>query len=295
MSRILSLGSEWIYFKLYSGYKTADIILLNFLKEKIEELLTQKIIKKWFFIRYNDTDSHLRIRFQLLNSDDVSYVIKELHPIFNELLAINFVWKIQSDTYLREIERYGLETMEDSEQLFYFDSKMIMNYLNIKNNFKNETVQLLFSLLAIDSFLNSFSLSIDEKFILLYDMQQSFKNEFKATKVLRSELDIHYRSLECDILDSFSKNLNSNLHALYTTIYEKEIQIKPIAETLKKKLQINMNSFLSSHIHMMINRQFTSRQRQYETVIYDHLYRYYKTCRFSKKTTSSLKLEEIES
>jgi hypothetical protein len=29
---------------------------------------------------------------------------------------------------------------------------------------------------------------------------------------------------------------------------------------------------------MMINRQFTSRQRQYETLIYDHLYRYYKTC-----------------
>lgn len=292
MSRILSLGSDWIYFKIYSGYKTADIILLNFLKEKIEELLSQKIIKKWFFIRYNDTDSHLRIRFHLHNSDDVSYVIKELYPVFNELLAINFVWKVQNDTYLREMERYGLETMEDSELLFYYDSKMIINYLHVKNNFENESAQLLFSLLAIDSFLNSFSLSIEEKFILLNDLQLSFKKEFKATKVLKSELDKHYRSLESDIWDSFNKN--SNLHPLYEIISEKEIQIKPIAELLKVKLQINMNSFLSSHIHMMINRQFTSRQRQYEVVIYDHLFRFYKTQMFQKSTPKNTKLEVIE-
>ena len=63
---------------------------------------------------------------------------------------------------------------------------------------------------------------------------------------------------------------------------------------LKVKLQINMNSFLSSHIHMMINRQFTSRQRQYELVIYDHLFRFYKTQMFQKSTPKNTELEVIE-
>ncbi|WP_367276800.1 lantibiotic dehydratase C-terminal domain-containing protein [Flavobacterium sp.] len=42
-------------------------------------------------------------------------------------------------------------------------------------------------------------------------------------------------------------------------------------------MEIPLFDFLSSHIHMMVNRQFTSRQRQYEFLIYDHLYRFYKT------------------
>ena len=65
MNRVFSLGSEWVYFKIYSGYKIADVILLEYLKEKIELLQSENIIKKWFFIRYNDSDSHLRIRFQV--------------------------------------------------------------------------------------------------------------------------------------------------------------------------------------------------------------------------------------
>ncbi|WP_404827363.1 lantibiotic dehydratase C-terminal domain-containing protein [Flavobacterium frigoritolerans] len=42
-------------------------------------------------------------------------------------------------------------------------------------------------------------------------------------------------------------------------------------------LSISLSSFLMSHIHMMVNRQYTSKQRMYELLIYDHLYRYYKT------------------
>jgi hypothetical protein len=53
-------------------------------------------------------------------------------------------------------------------------------------------------------------------------------------------------------------------------------------QDLKKELQIPLSQFLSSHVHMMINRQYTSKQRKYELVIYDHLYRYYKTINHTK-------------
>ena len=47
--------------------------------------------------------------------------------------------------------------------------------------------------------------------------------------------------------------------------------------TKKHKIEIPINDFISSHIHMMVNRQYTSKQRMYELIISDHLYRYYKT------------------
>lgn len=194
----------------------------------------------------------------------------------------DFVWKIQSDTYLREIERYGIETIEDSETLFYFDSKMMLDYLILKNNFEKEETQLLFSFLSIDSFLNAFSFSMSEKLALLDNMQQGFKKEFNATKVLKSELDKHYRELEKEISNSMNDVSNQELKPLYEIIEVKSENIKTIVESIKDNLEINLNSFLSSHIHMMINRQFTSRQREYETLIYDHLFRYYKTCFYRK-------------
>ncbi len=76
MNRVFSLGSEWVYFKIYSGYKIADIILLEYLNEKIKLLQSENYIKKWFFIRYNDSDSHIRIRFQVNKTEDVFQVIK---------------------------------------------------------------------------------------------------------------------------------------------------------------------------------------------------------------------------
>ncbi len=159
---------------------------------------------------------------------------------------------------------------------------MILNYLSLKNKFENDTTQLLFSFLSIESFLNAFSLSTSEKLHLLDDMQQGFKKEFNATKVVKSQLDKHYREIEKEISNVMDANRNQDLAPLYGIIQEKSINIQAAVATIKENLEINRNAFLSSHIHMMINRQFTSRQREYETVIYDHLFRYYKTCFYRK-------------
>ena len=81
---------------------------------------------------------------------------------------------------------------------------------------------------------------------------------------------------------------NHELLPLYEIIEKKSCNINPVVQVIKQNLEINLNAFLSSHIHMMINRQFTSRQREYETLIYDHLYRYYKTCFYRNTYTISL-------
>ena len=282
MKRNFSLGSEWLYFKIYCGVKTADFILTDFLKEKIQEMYENQWITKWFFIRYNDPESHLRLRFQISNLANLGRVISEIHTLLNPLQEQNLIWKIQTDTYARELERYGEATYELSESIFQADSELILNYISLQPYFENSTTSILFSFLAIDQFLSLFSLSNDEKLKLLDRWQLSFKNEFQTDKNVKKEFDKHYRSIENDLNELLACKKTDELEPIYEIVSTKSKKIKTYLPQLVSNLDIQLDSFLSSHVHMMLNRQFTSRQREYELLIYDHLYRYYKKCCFRK-------------
>lgn len=277
MQRVFCLGSEWLYYKIYTGVQTTDIILLEKLGPIIFQLTKRKIIQKWFFIRYRDTEEHFRIRFLIDNKNNFQKIVNAIYPIINELLQENLIWKVQIDTYKRELERYGALTIEDSEFLFWKDSEMTLHYLSLKKTFTKKELALLFSFCSIDSFLNSFSLSILDKCNLMNNLQHSFKEEFEADKILKKELDKNYRDLSTELKRFLEEDIQNDFPDFFKIIEEKQIQTSEKISAIKNKIQIPLNDFLSSHIHMMINRQFTSKQRMYELIIYDHLYRYYKS------------------
>lgn len=282
MKRNFCIGSEWLYYKIYTGVKTADIVLLEKLYPIIEKLKSEKIIDKWFFIRYNDLHDHIRIRFFSKSHQNSAIVINQLYPVFNELLEQDIIWKIQADTYQRELERYGENTIEESETLFWLDSEMIIKYLTLKSSFTNLNTPLFFSFLTIDSFFNSFSLTNTEKLDILNNLQLSFKKEFDADKTLKKEFDKNYRELYQEMNIILTLKSNKNFNKLYKLVKEKTLKSTKVISLIQNNIQIPLLDFLTSHIHMMLNRQFTSKQRMYETLIYDQLHRYYKTLEFKQ-------------
>lgn len=282
MQKDFCLGSEWLYYKIYTGVKTSDYILLEKLQPVITHLIDKKIISQWFFIRYNDPEEHLRIRFLVTNKDNLSTIIQTFYPVFNELIAQNLVWKIQTDTYKREIERYGKATMQESEFLFWKNSELTLKYIEIKASFSMLELPLLYSFYTIDSFLNSFELSNYDKLSLMNNLQLSFKKEFNVGREQKKEMDKSYRELQLQMQQLFSTSLKNNFPEIYRIVDKKINQTKQIALEIKNKIEIPINDFLSSHIHMMVNRQYTSKQRMYELIIYDHLHRYYKTQNYTR-------------
>ncbi len=280
IKRNFCIGSEWLYYKLYTGVKTVDIILYEKLSLIISSLIDDKVISKWFFVRYKDPDDHIRIRLNCDDSKKITIVINKLYPVLNELLLSDVVWKIQTDTYQREIERYGENTIINSENIFYYDSEMFLKLFSFQYFFHKNENQIFFSLLAIDSFLNTFLFTISEKYLLLESLQTSIKNEFSADKVLKKELDKNYREYAIEINRFLKGEAIDEFPEIYDLISEKQHKIQPLVNDIKESVQVPLYDFLSSHIHMIINRQYTSRQRQYECLIYDHLFRYYKTTLF---------------
>jgi thiopeptide-type bacteriocin biosynthesis protein len=288
MQKDFCLGSEWLYYKIYTGVRTADHILLEKLNPVISDLEEKAIIQKWFFIRYKDTEEHIRIRFLVNNAKDLLTIIEAFYPVFSNLMEENLVWKIQTDTYKREVERYGEKTIIESESLFWHDSKMILKYLELKASFDIQELPLLFSFYTIDAFLNLFQLSLNRKLLLLSELKVSFNKEFEIDKEQKKEIDRNYRLLEPQIQSILNGSSTNDFNEMANVVTHKSKQIKKTVLTIREKIEISTHSFLASHIHMMINRQYSSKQRMYELIIYNHLYRYYKVLHYKNKFSPAI-------
>ncbi|CAA7196334.1 thiopeptide-type bacteriocin biosynthesis protein [Chryseobacterium potabilaquae] len=270
-------GSEWLYLKIYTGVKTSDIILEEVIIPLIQSLQTKNYISKWFFIRYNDPKSHLRIRFKLKNSENYNRVFEKNNNALQEYISSGEISNVLLDTYNREVERYGVNTIKDAEILFHKNSELTLQCLAYSDEEK-----LLVSLFYIDEVLSKLNLSIEKKLNWIKDFNTAFKQEFNADKKLNSQLDKKYRNFKLKYLDFIQSEEFSEERDFITSNIEESNSILQdiIYHDENQSLGIPLQNFFQSIFHMNINRIFVSNQRLFELVIYDYLNRYYKSAVF---------------
>lgn len=280
--RTFTPGSEWLYVKLYTGNKTADKILVKVVSPVIRELEKQKMIDRWFFIRYSDPDFHLRIRFHLPDAGQTGKVIALLHEKLKRYVKHNLVWKIQYDTYNRELERYGNDLIEASEELFWMDSDCILSLVGKLSALPDENYRWMIALKMMDSFLSTFTYDLSRKHAFFVQRSDAFKKEFgfneHNAKQFNTKYREHKKTVEAVLKDS---STDSNLLSLYLPLKKYARQLNPIALKIshksKKRKDISLESLIGSYIHMMLNRLFRSKNRKHELVLYDFMRRYYES------------------
>lgn len=282
IQRSFSIGDSWLYYKVYTGHKTADLVLTEAIGPLAQHMLDEGIIDKWFFIRFADPKFHLRIRFSFKGQRALHKIMttlnKALLPFTNEEL----IWKVQLEDYHRELERYGHCAMEETESLFSQDSRFVVNLLSLIEGPEGEELKWLFALRGIDSLLDTFRYSLKEKLDFIRAIKTAFGNEFGMSRFLKKQLDDKYRPWRKRIDYFLSSDLehDQGLRPLVELLKERERSIMPIAQKLAsmredQTLELAMNDLLASHIHMFMNRLFRSQNRKFELVIYDFLYRAY--------------------
>ncbi len=271
------IGSEWLYMKIYTGVKTSDLILEEVIMPLVVYLHEAKYISKWFFIRYNDPKPHLRIRFNLYNTEEYNKVLERINVVLQEFVASGEISSIQTDIYKREIERYGRNTIEDAETLFYRNSEFSIQCLDYDDEEK-----IIISLFYIDTLLDKLNLSVYEKTEWLHSYNIAFKKEFNADKRLNSQLDKKYRAFKPQFIDFIkSEEFAEEREAVISNIDEMVLILQNIIYHSKNQtLEVAVEAFFKSFFHMNINRLFVSNQRIFEMIIYDYLYRYYKSLHY---------------
>jgi len=280
---VLLIGSEWIYFKIYTGESLADKLLPEILTIS-KELYMTKIIDKWFFIRYFDPKFHVRLRFHLTDSKNLLYVIESMNKFLSKYLFNGFIENIQLDTYIRETERYGgTEGILLSENIFFADSVMMCELLSSLGENKEEQ-RWLFGLVSIDSLMNDFNLSIEMRLAFLDNLVKYFQGDFLKNKYLNKQFDAKFKNHLKEI-NSVLKDNKINLYEYLVTIRHRIHNpiISEIMNGVKKgTIHKQILDLLSSYVHMSCNRLFRTEHRRHEFVLYNLLLRFYKYEFYSK-------------
>ncbi|PKV48448.1 thiopeptide-type bacteriocin biosynthesis protein [Aquimarina sp. MAR_2010_214] len=278
--RTYILGDEWLYYKIYCGARTSDVLLTETIKPLTSQLLEKGLIDSWFFIRYGDPDFHIRIRFHLPDIHAIGTVILHINAVMQRYIEQRVVYKLQTDTYIRELERYGTNTIDASETLFFYDSTMLLDAIAL---IEDEELYFLFVVKAIDRLLNSFNYEQQEKLKLVTRNSKGFKREFHADKGLNKQLDKKYRGLKSKLASFLeTTSIQEDYGVLDDLLDHKAKQSLGVVQNIMKvhqdgQLEMSLDDLLSSYIHMLVNRAFRSKQRFYELVCYDFLMRYQKT------------------
>lgn len=278
-------GSEWLYYKIYCGVNTAEKILDLYLEPAIREIQQQGLAEKWFFIRYNDPSFHLRLRFLAKDMEAKTTIGQLLAGPLMQIHNDGLSWKVQMDTYNRELERYGDELVEASESLFCTDSFMKLDFLRQTEGDDRENVRWLWGMKNVDWLLDCFSLALEEKEALLKSVKEQFGKEQNFGKPALQEINKKFNKYRVE-MNSVMNGKDDEAPLIPVQMFEafKE-EVTAIATSIKEKAGNNpavLDSLLHSYLHMCLNRLFPAEPRLQEAVMYEFLYKYYVSLRYRK-------------
>lgn len=263
--RKFHIGSEWLYLKIYTNEIHSDNILLSAILPCFYDLKKKNIVDEFFFIRYNDPDFHLRVRFKLKDKIYAFKAVESINFKIRKFIKNEYIWKTVIDTYERELHRYGNNNIEFTETLFFVDSLKVLNILKkIDKENLNEDDKMLMSIKLIKMYLNLFNLNSEQKIKLFSHMSSSFHLEFNSDSTVKKRINQYYQNLK-----------KNELNIIKIEFSKKElISLKHLIDKIFNNLKadrININDYLFSIIHMNCNRFFNDNNRRMELIIYDVL------------------------
>lgn len=273
-------GSEWLYVKIYCGYRVAEELLSGYFAEQLPEWQEDGLFEQFFFLRYGDPQQHIRLRFH-----------NSVHPANNDVLLHRIeaamlpyiragqVQKIQCDTYVREMERYGAATMLQSEALFYSDSMAVLGIISMLEGADGETYRWKLAMRGVNSMLDDFGLTLPQKKHLLTSLREAFIKEFGGSTLLHKPLNDKYRKHQQEIMSLMNPDQDhANDIAEAIAYYQLRSEAAmPVAAQIREDCgsEDYYLGIIASHIHMFLNRIFVGQQRKHELVLYHFLEKYY--------------------
>jgi thiopeptide-type bacteriocin biosynthesis protein len=269
-------GSEWLYAKFYSGTATTDRVLLEELAPLAAEVVAGGAARRWFFIRYADPAWHLRIRFQGDPQQLRAVVQPALQLAAERLIGRGIAWKVQFDTYEREIERYGgPEAIELMEEIFFRDSEAVVAMLASCSGDASAGMRGPLMAAGIDALFADFGHDPAARLKLAEASRNHFAKQYQYEKLREPLADRFRRDRQ-----AFQRLLDDP--ASVPALKKRSEAIAGAAAELmardrRGRLQLPLQTILPSLVHMFVNRLSRSAGPEHELVLYDYLVQLYRS------------------
>jgi thiopeptide-type bacteriocin biosynthesis protein len=276
-------GSEWLYAKIYASPSHMDRMLTEAIRPLVEKVLSAGEVDGWFFIRYSDPHLHLRLRFhgdpQALSRD----LLPQLWECTNPEIQRGTLWRIQLDTYEREVERYGgLAGIDIAERLFQLDSDLVLELLSLLRLAGGTAIRWQAAFYTVDRLLSGLGFSLNEKQELVNKLGSYYERNFSVDQRYKKQISEKFRK-ERSTLEKIigaSGELDLFPPQVHLAVGSYMERLKTIRAELEEKRQAGeltqaIPELASSYVHMHLNRMFRSAQNAQEMVLYDFLARTY--------------------
>lgn len=265
-------GDGWLYFKIYTGINYANRLIIDFIDPLIKNLKNNGSLKKWFFIRYKDSDFHIRLRFEIKKPSNREEIITSFNNLMIPFLKSNLVFKVEIGTYEPEIQRYfGL--ISEAEAIFFHDSVASMEVIKMLVDINSNW---LICLRSIDGYLEAFEFDIDVRYDLFSAMYNSALKEFNGNKSVQLQVDKKYREHN----DGINKIMNYKnkvcIDKNFQTFKKRDKLISHTLENFKDLSEDYRKDLASSFIHMSVNRMISASPGIHEMVFYGLMMKFYK-------------------
>ena len=267
-------GSEWLYFKIYCGAKAADNLLTAHIKPFCDQLLESNEIQKWFFVRYQDPEPHIRLRFH--HGSDKHFWVKvkqKLALLLQPFLENKHVHRIIIDTYQRELERYPCLSYHLAESLFYADSTAVMSALQAVKTTDIQRWQL--ALRSIDLLFDDLQFDVGNKKKFCDHVQKQFFDQLQGNTTLTVQLNNKYRKNRELIEKTMGPAYDSLLQQIDTYFEPRSFLIREWLRRNRKIQKQDLYILASNLIHMHLNRLLISNHTLQEMIVYHFLKKYY--------------------
>jgi len=270
--------------KLYAGPLAVDDLVRETIGPVAAGLVAEELAQRWFFVRYADPHGHLRVRL----AGDPQRLQQEVLPRLRDALAPALedgrVWKLQLDTYEREVERYGgPEGIELCEQLFHHDSEAVVELLHEAEAGGDGDRRWRLALIGMDRLLDDLGLELETRRQLLLRARDAFHREFRASDAVARDIGAKYRAEHGAIAELLAPDeAASGSWPAERAVFRRRSQRSAGAcESLRQlaagsKLTLPLGEIAASLLHMTCNRLLRSAARTHELVLYDFLHRHYK-------------------
>jgi lantibiotic biosynthesis protein len=125
VERLMLPGSRCLYLKLYTAKSRQNEFIGGPLYQFSSQIIESGFADKWFFIRYADPESHVRVRFFGDPSQLCLKVLPNAHKWSQWCLKEGLISKMTIDAYDPELERYGgPKLISHAESIFEADSML---------------------------------------------------------------------------------------------------------------------------------------------------------------------------
>jgi thiopeptide-type bacteriocin biosynthesis protein len=262
--RIQPPGSEWLFVKLYCPRTLENDLLSGPVASLCEMAEAAGLAANWFFIRYADPESHLRLRWR----GDPDALLRHLMPHAcewaNDLVKDGIVKRFVFDTYDRELERYGGRAgIEISERVWWADSRAVLRLLGCGNLIAEDLTEL--AMLTADDLLSGLGLDKPQRL-------ERYSAQAPRSQATGAEFRTRQSRLRAILGASNPISTSTDPGTLDEILMQRRAVLEPAGSQLNALAQRDptntpLTSIHASHVHLHCNRLLGGRAPDEATLL----------------------------